>query len=157
MLSRAAARTTTSLVSRRGFHATRARMSSPYHYPEGPYTNIPFNPCSKWFGVGFWGFVFAGFSAPFGIAGAWFCLPADRSVTDWKCSVPDLQGAVSLFCEAGISGLAIEGIEKVLGEDCRGTPLDAGTIDRITVNKVSFVDPINICCRNLGTYRLCSL
>ena len=70
MLSRAATRTTTSLVSRRGFHATRARLSSPYHYPEGPYTNIPFNPRSKYFGVGYWAFMATGFFAPFGIAGA---------------------------------------------------------------------------------------
>lgn len=74
MISRAAARTTTSLVSRRGFHATRARMSSPYHYPEGPYSNIPFNPRSKWFGVGYWTFMATGFFAPFGIAGALFSL-----------------------------------------------------------------------------------
>ena len=68
MLSRAAARTTTSLVSRRGFHATRARLSSPYHYPEGAYTNLPFNPHSKWFGAGYWAFMATGFLAPFGIA-----------------------------------------------------------------------------------------
>ncbi|KLU89487.1 cytochrome-c oxidase chain VIIc [Magnaporthiopsis poae ATCC 64411] len=68
--ARAASRTTTSLVSRRGFHATRARFSSPYHYPEGPYSNIPFNPKSKWFGVQFWTFATVGFFAPFGIA-AW--------------------------------------------------------------------------------------
>jgi cytochrome c oxidase subunit 7c len=72
MYTRAAARTTTSLVTRRGFHATRARLSSPYHYPEGPYTNIPFNPRSKWFGVGYWGFMATGFLAPFGIACASF-------------------------------------------------------------------------------------
>lgn len=72
MLSRAATRTTTSLVSKRGFHATRARLSSPYHYPEGPYTNLPFNPRSKWFGVGYWTFMATGFFAPFGIAGACF-------------------------------------------------------------------------------------
>ncbi|CAG9938571.1 hypothetical protein V2G26_001514 [Clonostachys chloroleuca] len=68
MLSRAAARTTTQLVSKRGFHATRARLSSPYHYPEGPYSNLPFNPRSKWFGAGYWTFMAAGFFAPFGIA-----------------------------------------------------------------------------------------
>ncbi|KFH48530.1 hypothetical protein ACRE_006740 [Hapsidospora chrysogenum ATCC 11550] len=68
MYARAAARTTTSLVTRRGFHATRARLSSPYHYPEGPYTNIPFNPRSKWFGVGYWGTIATGFFIPFGIA-----------------------------------------------------------------------------------------
>ncbi|KAH6608205.1 elongator complex 1 [Trichoderma cornu-damae] len=67
MLSRAATRTT-SMVARRGFHSTRPRMSSPYHYPEGPYSNLPFNPRSKWFGTGYWGFVAVGFFAPFGIA-----------------------------------------------------------------------------------------
>lgn len=72
MLSRAATRTTTSLVTRRGFHATRARLSSPYHYPEGAYSNLPFNPHSKWFGPGFWAFMATGFFAPFGIAGECF-------------------------------------------------------------------------------------
>lgn len=74
MFSRAATRTTTSLVTRRGFHATRARLSSPYHYPEGPYTNIPFNPRSKYFAFGYWGFMATGFFAPFGIAGAFFTI-----------------------------------------------------------------------------------
>ncbi|KAJ4144355.1 hypothetical protein LMH87_003241 [Akanthomyces muscarius] len=68
MFSRAATRTTTTLVSRRAFHATRARMSSPYHYPDGAYTNLPFNPHSKWFGLGYWTFMATGFFAPFGIA-----------------------------------------------------------------------------------------
>ncbi|KAF0644795.1 hypothetical protein FPSE5266_11505 [Fusarium pseudograminearum] len=68
MLSRAATRTTTSLVTKRGFQTTRARLSSPYHYPEGAYSNIPFNPRSKWFGVGYWTFMATGFFAPFGIA-----------------------------------------------------------------------------------------
>ncbi|OPB45688.1 hypothetical protein A0O28_0092540 [Trichoderma guizhouense] len=67
MLSRAATRTT-SAVARRGFHTTRPRMSSPYHYPEGPYSNLPFNPRSKWFGAGYWAFMATGFFAPFGIA-----------------------------------------------------------------------------------------
>lgn len=69
MFSRAATRTTTTLVSRRAFHATRARMSSPYHYPDGAYTNLPFNPHSKWFSFGYWTFMATGFFAPFGIAG----------------------------------------------------------------------------------------
>jgi len=68
MLSRAATRTATSMVTKRGFHATRARLSSPYHYPEGPYSNIPFNPKSKLFGVCYWSFMATGFFAPFGIA-----------------------------------------------------------------------------------------
>jgi cytochrome c oxidase subunit 7c len=58
------------LVSRRMFHATRARLSSPYHYPEGPYTNIPFNPKSRTFFIQYWAFCITGFFAPFGIAGA---------------------------------------------------------------------------------------
>lgn len=69
MLPRAAARTTTSLVTKRGFQTTRARMSSPYHYPEGAYSNLPFNPRKKTFPILFWGFMGAGFFAPFGIAG----------------------------------------------------------------------------------------
>jgi cytochrome c oxidase subunit 7c len=71
MLSRAATRTTTSLVTRRGFHATRARLSSPYHYPEGAYSNLPFNPRKKSFPFLFWGFMGTGFFAPFGIAGTY--------------------------------------------------------------------------------------
>lgn len=67
---RAAPRTTTALVARRGFHATRARLSSPYHYPEGPYSNLPFNPKSKYFALRFWGICLLGFGAPFGIASA---------------------------------------------------------------------------------------
>lgn len=69
MLSRAATRTAAQAVARRGFHTTRPRMSSPYHYPEGPYSNLPFNPRSKWFGAGYWSFMATGFFLPFGIAG----------------------------------------------------------------------------------------
>ena len=69
MLSRAAARTATSLVARRGFHASRAQLSSPYHYPEGPLSNIPFNPRSRWFGVKYWTVISVGFFSPFAIAG----------------------------------------------------------------------------------------
>jgi cytochrome c oxidase subunit 7c len=72
MLSRAATRTTTSLVTRRAFHATRPRMSSPYHYAEGPYTNLPFNPHKRTFALKFFAFAATGFFAPFGIAGM-FC------------------------------------------------------------------------------------
>ncbi|KAL7894981.1 cytochrome-c oxidase chain VIIc-like protein [Trichoderma sp. TUCIM 5745] len=67
MIARAATRTT-SMVARRGFHTTRPRMSSPYHYPEGPYSNLPFNPRSKYFGAGYWTFMTVGFFTPFGIA-----------------------------------------------------------------------------------------
>lgn len=50
-------------VSRRGFHSTRAQMSSPYHYPEGPRNNIPFNPMTKFFAVRYWGFMGESISA----------------------------------------------------------------------------------------------
>lgn len=70
MFSRAAVRATTKVAGRRGFHATRSQMSSPYHYPEGPYTNIPFNPKAKTFPLLFWGFCAGGFGAPFLIASA---------------------------------------------------------------------------------------
>ncbi|KAI0484444.1 cytochrome-c oxidase chain VIIc [Xylariaceae sp. FL0804] len=56
-----------SLVSRRGFHATGARLSSPYHYPEGPYSNLPFDPKKKGFFWKYWGFMATGFFLPFGI------------------------------------------------------------------------------------------
>lgn len=74
MFSRAAVRATTQVAGRRGFHATRSQMSSPYHYAEGPYTNIPFNPKKKTFPILFWGYCATGFAAPFLIAGA-LCLP----------------------------------------------------------------------------------
>jgi cytochrome c oxidase subunit 7c len=59
MFSRAAVRasSTTSMVARRGFHSTKAQLSSPYHYPEGPLTNIPFNPKTKFFAVRYWSFM----------------------------------------------------------------------------------------------------
>ncbi|KAL2113138.1 hypothetical protein VUR80DRAFT_5217 [Thermomyces stellatus] len=62
------ARLATRAVGRRGFHTTRAQLSSPYHYPEGPYSNIPFNPRSKWFPIGYWSFMATGFGLPFAIS-----------------------------------------------------------------------------------------
>jgi cytochrome c oxidase subunit 7c len=32
-------------------------MGSPYHYPEGPRSNIPFNPLTKWFALRYWSFM----------------------------------------------------------------------------------------------------
>ncbi|KAK5127536.1 hypothetical protein LTR85_006875 [Meristemomyces frigidus] len=55
-------------VARRGFHTTRPQFSSPYHYPEGPRSNIPFNPLTRFFFIRYWGFMAVGFGAPFGIA-----------------------------------------------------------------------------------------
>ncbi|KAI1417989.1 hypothetical protein F5Y13DRAFT_150317 [Hypoxylon sp. FL1857] len=71
MLAQPAARASpriTSLISRRAFHATRARLSSPYHYPEGPYSNLPFNPKTRFFAFRYWMYMFTGFFLPFGIA-----------------------------------------------------------------------------------------
>ncbi|TVY30534.1 hypothetical protein LHYA1_G000628 [Lachnellula hyalina] len=70
MLSQAAVRVsamTSRVALRRGFHSTRSQMSSPYHYPEGPRSNLPFNPLTKYFAVRYWTFMTVGFAAPFGI------------------------------------------------------------------------------------------
>lgn len=58
------------IVARRAFSTTRAQLSSPYHYPEGPRSNLPFNTKTRFFAVRYWGFLITGFVAPFGIA-AW--------------------------------------------------------------------------------------
>lgn len=52
-----AARTATTIVGRRAFSTTRAQLGSPYHYPEGPRSNIPFNPLTRFFAFRFWGFM----------------------------------------------------------------------------------------------------
>lgn len=71
MLSRSVIRAVPKAPSAaRGFHATRAQQSSPFHYPEGPRSNIPFSTTSKFFGPGYWSFMLVGFFTPFGIA-AW--------------------------------------------------------------------------------------
>jgi cytochrome c oxidase subunit 7c len=84
MLSRAALRAAPrQLVTRRGFQTTRAQLSSPYHYPEGPYTNLPFNTKTRFFGLRYLAFCVVGFAAPFGIAGAlllFFLFPRQRSL-----------------------------------------------------------------------------
>lgn len=86
MLSRAAFRATQTpvVVARRGFQSTRAQFSSPYHYPEGPRSNLPFDPLKKSFVFKFWGYagklgprnrttpltyIATGFGLPFGLAG----------------------------------------------------------------------------------------
>merc|ERR1739841_319045 len=70
MLSRTAMRLPNT-VARRGFSTTRAQFNSPYHYPEGPRSSIPFNPLTRWFALRYWGFMGLGFGLPFGIAGKW--------------------------------------------------------------------------------------
>ncbi len=91
---RAAPRSTTSTAARRGFQTTRAQFSSPYHYPEGPRTNIPFNTQSKWFPVGYWAFMATGFSAPFLIARmsrmllCWWLQKYSLCLTVWQTYKP---------------------------------------------------------------------
>ncbi|KAL4906463.1 hypothetical protein BDW74DRAFT_150417 [Aspergillus multicolor] len=62
------ARMGASFVARRGFSTTRTQLSSPYHYAEGPRSNIPFNPLTKYFFFRYWAFMITGFGAPFAIA-----------------------------------------------------------------------------------------
>ncbi|KAJ5501454.1 hypothetical protein LT330_000998 [Penicillium expansum] len=62
------ARMATSFAARRGFSTTRTQLGSPYHYAEGPRTNIPFNPLTKYFFWRYWAFMVTGFGAPFAIA-----------------------------------------------------------------------------------------
>ncbi|KAL1968826.1 hypothetical protein VTN77DRAFT_1187 [Rasamsonia byssochlamydoides] len=64
----ARARLANSLVARRAFSTTRAQLSSPYHYAEGPRSNIPFNPLTRFFFIRYWAFMITGFGAPFAIA-----------------------------------------------------------------------------------------
>jgi cytochrome c oxidase subunit 7c len=45
------------LVARRGFQSTRAQLASPYHYPEGPRSNLPFDPLKRGFAFKYWGFM----------------------------------------------------------------------------------------------------
>ncbi|KXJ86731.1 hypothetical protein Micbo1qcDRAFT_168221 [Microdochium bolleyi] len=66
--ARASPRIAQQVVARRAFHATRARLSSPYHYPEGPYSNLPFNTKTRFFAVRYWAYMATGFFLPFGIA-----------------------------------------------------------------------------------------
>ncbi|EWC45732.1 hypothetical protein DRE_05069 [Drechslerella stenobrocha 248] len=57
-----------SSMTRRNFSTSASRMSSPYHYPTGPRSNIPFNPLSRFFALRFIAFCSIGFGLPFGIA-----------------------------------------------------------------------------------------
>lgn len=44
-------------ISRRTFTSTRAQLASPFHYPEGPRSNLPFNPNTKFFAIRYWTFM----------------------------------------------------------------------------------------------------
>lgn len=56
------------MIASRGFRTSAARLSSPYHYPEGPLTGIPFNPRTKYFFIRYWGTMAFFFGIPFGLA-----------------------------------------------------------------------------------------
>lgn len=147
MFSRAAVRATTQVAGRRGFHATRSQMSSPYHYPEGPYTNIPFNTKAKTFPLLFWGYCTLGFGTPFMIASA---SPDSLATirTGWLtilvCSLADIQAQgldphVAAFYNTGklpCQGL-LEYAVNGKGETLRWIDL---TIDAFS-NSISFVSP----------------
>jgi cytochrome c oxidase subunit 7c len=55
--SRIVARRAPTTVSRRAFSSSRPTFGSPYHYPEGPRSNIPFNPMTKFFALRYWSFM----------------------------------------------------------------------------------------------------
>ncbi|KAF2155671.1 hypothetical protein K461DRAFT_274687 [Myriangium duriaei CBS 260.36] len=59
MLSRSAMRASAPVQTfgRRAFSSTRSQMASPYHYPEGPRSNLPFNTQTKFFAVRYWSFM----------------------------------------------------------------------------------------------------
>jgi cytochrome c oxidase subunit 7c len=57
MYASSAARARLATVARRGFSTSRAQLGSPYHYAEGPRTNIPFNPLTKHFFWRYWAFM----------------------------------------------------------------------------------------------------
>ncbi|KAL4798872.1 hypothetical protein BDW69DRAFT_158281 [Aspergillus filifer] len=62
------ARMAANSVARRGFSTTRTQLGSPYHYAEGPRSNIPFDPLRKSFKYKYWAYMATGFGAPFLIA-----------------------------------------------------------------------------------------
>ncbi|RMZ85742.1 hypothetical protein DV737_g413, partial [Chaetothyriales sp. CBS 132003] len=55
-------------LARRQFSTTSQRLSSPYHYPEGPRSNLPFNTQTRFFWLRYWGTIVTGFSIPFVVA-----------------------------------------------------------------------------------------
>lgn len=134
MFSRAAVRATTKVAGRRGFHATRSQMSSPYHYAEGPYTNLPFNPKKKGFPILFWGYAITGFGAPFAIAGASYS--SMEEIEHWltflprslaNLQAPDVNRDPEWVCGSGLV-YKEDGVELGLGRRGLGAWIDS-TID----------------------------
>ncbi|KAJ9657587.1 Cytochrome c oxidase assembly protein cox15 [Neophaeococcomyces mojaviensis] len=64
MIARHIARTAAPAMTRRTFTSTRSQLASPFHYGEGPRSNLPFNPKTRFFALRFWGFMGLGFSVP---------------------------------------------------------------------------------------------
>merc|ERR1711939_583304 len=75
------ARMASQTIARRGFSTTRPRFDSPFHYPEGPRSGLPFNPKTRFFWLRYWTFMGVGFSIPFGMA-VWHTYKKKRSVAD---------------------------------------------------------------------------
>lgn len=123
MLSRATIRATTQVAGRRGFHATRIQRSSPYHYPEGPYSNIPFDPKKKTFPVLFWGYCAVGFSAPFLIAGASSRQPL-RSRAILRLWWLTFSSCVYSLADVQAQGIDRESILSGCGGDSRWLPCE---------------------------------
>jgi len=57
MYARPAQRLAAMAAARRPFSRSARQLGSPYHYPEGPRSNIPFNPLTRFFWLRYWGFM----------------------------------------------------------------------------------------------------
>ena len=115
MISRSALRASASspILARRGFHSTRARLSSPYHYPEGPRSNIPFDPLNKYFFYQYWGTISESdsscpalsltgckaffFGLPFVIAGTFIMMVRKLHCLKRYCSLANEEEQVGAF------------------------------------------------------------
>ncbi|KAH6657647.1 hypothetical protein BKA67DRAFT_555874 [Truncatella angustata] len=140
------------LMGRRMFHATRARLSSPYHYPEGPYSNLPFNTKTRFFAVRYWLYCITGFFAPFGIAGASF--PPIRTLLPIILTIPSQLGKptsprhkhlhLHWYLVGGLVGFLVQCIEY----DRRGIP----TVTLGTCTYMSRTIELEANCRNAISY-----
>ncbi|KAF7506163.1 hypothetical protein GJ744_012143 [Endocarpon pusillum] len=80
-----------SQIIRRGFSSTQVQRSSPFHYPEGPRSNIPFNPQTRFFAVRYWGFMATGFGIPFALAGKTNMATDERTALTEAYSLANIQ------------------------------------------------------------------
>lgn len=129
------------MISRRMFHATRARLSSPYHYSEGPYSNLPFNTKTRFFAVRYWAYMITGFFAPFGIAGASFRL---KQRLDFRGPLTDELFSLANLQAQGLSEFpAIHWLSPILGLDGKRQGLD-GTWPKLPVKDVVHISTIEV-------------